>query len=431
MSKIIHAIIYILIFHNIAFNQEGPLNHSSLDIGIGGTNAVAPFAPNYWSNTVGLFHTHVGYRYMFNNKFGARLGLGFDRIKNDGFGSNGNSQEFRSQYFRSSLEIVLNMGRVLNFEDFAPKFSFLFHGGMGYSSNRNANAQLFSDFKNPNKDNMVNFIVGLTPQYKLNNKLSINVDVAFVNHIYQQRTWDLTQSHNSRGFDGLLANATVGVSYYIGENENHYDWKFDEKPPSKSDLIQEVYENIDAEELFKRLPDGDNDGVPDQLDGCPNESGLTKYNGCPKPKEVVLIDTIDNFSDSVSFDESKKNTMEHDTLQTDTVQSKDEELNSTDKRNTNKEGFEPVEVEAEMYEIFNHHELHIVVGMFKSNLNAENFVKQLRIKGYNANIVGISKGLRIVSIGSFDDVNKARISLEMAREEIIETAWMMKRLKTY
>lgn len=431
MNKIIQIFFYILIFHNTSFSQEETLNHSSLDFGFGVTNAITPFAPNYWSNTVGLFHTYLGYRYMFNNKFGARLNLGFDRIKNDGFGSNGNSQEFRSQYLRSSLEVVLNMGRVLNFEDFAPKFSFLFHGGMGYSSNRNSNAPLFGDFNNPNKDNMVNFIVGLTPQFKLNNQLSINVDLAFINHIYQQRTWDLTESYSSRGFDGLLANATVGVSYYFGKNENHFDWRFDEKTPTKSDLMKEVYENIDPEKLFKKLPDEDNDGIPDQLDACPNENGLIKYNGCPKPKDEVLMDTTPVLKDTVDSEMAINDTIDHNTLQSDRVKTENEELKNKEKHNTNKKSSKPVEIEAEMYEIFNHHEFHIVVGMFKSKLNADNYVKQLRIQGYNANIVGISKGLKIVSIGSFNDVNKARENLEIARREIIETAWMMKRLKSY
>lgn len=413
MSKIILTIFCILIFHNL-ISQEETLNRSSIDFGVGGTNAVAPYAPNYWSNTVGLFHTYAAYRYMFNNKFGARVGVGFDRIKNDEFGDNGVSQEFRSQYFRSSLEVVLNMGRLLNFEDFAPKLSFLFHGGMGYSSNRNSDAPFFGGFDNPNKDNMVNFIIGLSPQYKINNRLSVNVDLSFVNHIYQQRTWDLTQSISSRGFDGFMANATIGASYYFGKNENHFDWKFDEKPPSKNEIIKEVYENIDAEELFNQLPDRDNDGIPDRLDGCPNESGLAMYNGCPAPQKENINDSVD-----------------HNSSKTDSTNSMNEESISYDEQNNNKKGSDPVEVEAEIFKLFDHQELHIVVGMFKFKRNADNYVEDLREKGYDANIVGISKGLKIVSIGSYNNITEARKKLKQAREEIIETAWMMKRLKSY
>jgi hypothetical protein len=35
-------------------------------------------------------------------------------------------------------------------------------------------------------------------------------------------------------------------------------------------------------------PDGDKDGVPDHLDECPNEAGLTNNGGCPKSTTVQV-----------------------------------------------------------------------------------------------------------------------------------------------
>ena len=298
------------------------MNKWSIDANIGATNAIKPFAPNYWSNSIGLFHTNLGARYMFNNSFGIKLDFGFDRIKNDEFGDNGASNEFRSQYIRSSFQLVANMGRFMHFEEFAPRFGLFIHGGAGYSTNKNSDGPLFGSWDSPDKDNMVNFIVGLTPQFKLNSKMSINADVAFVNHIYQQRTWDLSQPVARRGFDGLMANLTVGISYYIGSKQEHADWTPTDCGP-KGDLTNEEYENrilmlekkmmdddsdgipnyideeadtpegVEVDSKGVAIIDTDNDGIPNKLDKCPDLPGLWSMDGCPDTDGDGVSDYLD------------------------------------------------------------------------------------------------------------------------------------------
>lgn len=415
--------------------QEMNMNKLSIDANIGATNAITPYATDYWSNTIGLFHTNLGARYMFNNNFGIKLDVGFDRLKNDEFGDNGASLAFSSQYIRSSFQLVANLGRFMHFENFAPRFGLFLHGGAGYSTNRNSNGPLFGSWDSPDKDNMVNFIVGLTPQIKLGSKVSLNADIALVNHIYQQRTWDLTEKVNSRGFDGLMSNVTVGISYYIGKNEEHADWTprdlgSDEVPTNESyenrlmmiekkmrdddndgipnplDLEKDTPAGADVDSKGRAV-DNDKDGIPNEFDKCPDSAGIISLDGCPQqwdqPIEMFMedLDTVAETNDT------------------------------TEVLNTDRSGIDPVPTEVEIYELYDYQELHIVVGMFKSKLNADNYVEQLRIKGFNANIVGISKGLKVVSVGSYNEITEARAMLKRAREEIIETAWMMKRLKTY
>lgn len=298
------------------------MNKWSIDANIGATNAIKPYAPSYWSNSIGLFHTNLGARYMFNNSFGIKLDVGFDRIKNDEFGDNGKSNEFNSQYIRSSFQLIANMGRFMHFEDFAPRFGLFIHGGAGYSTNKNADGPLFGNWDSPDKDNMVNFIVGLTPQFKLNSKMSINADVAFVNHIYQQRTWDLTQPVTRRGFDGLMANLTVGISYYLGSKQEHADWVPTEYGPT-GDLTNEEYENrilalekkmmdddndgipnyideevdtpegVEVDSKGRAIIDDDNDGIPNKLDKCPDLPGLWSMDGCPDTDGDGVSDYLD------------------------------------------------------------------------------------------------------------------------------------------
>ena len=194
---------------NVAFDQK-TTNSWSIDACFGGTNPVKPYTTGYWSNTVSFFHGSMGARYMFNNKFGIKIDGGYDRVTNDIVGNNGNSLPFKSHYYRTSLQGVLDLGRVFTFENFSEKTSLLFHAGLGSS--------WLTSKVGGKRDRMVNFLFGFTPQYKINKRMAINVDATFIWHIYQQYTFDMYSSVSKRGFDGFIANATVGVNYYLGKH---------------------------------------------------------------------------------------------------------------------------------------------------------------------------------------------------------------------
>ena len=214
----IFLILFLLIFSNVSQAQFEQNNKWSLDLNGGATNAVKPYATGYFSNTVGLFHASGGLRYMFNNKYGIKVDGGFDRIKNDEFGSNGNSFEFRTNYVRTSLQLILDIGRAFKFENFSNHVSLLFHTGGGLSQIKSVDNGL--------SDKMFNYVVGFTPQVKLGNRVALVADISFIWHIYQQYTFDMTQSYSQRGFDGFLANGSLGLNFYLGKNETHMDWAY-------------------------------------------------------------------------------------------------------------------------------------------------------------------------------------------------------------
>ena len=166
-------LLFVSTFANAQFEQN---NKWSIDLMAGGTNAVKPYATGYFSNTVGLFHASGGFRFMFNNKYGIKLDGGYDRIKNDEFGSNGFSEEFRTDYYRSSLQLILDLGRAFKFENFSNHFSLLFHTGPGFSMLRSMEVD--------RSDNMFNYVVGFTPQIRLGNRAALFADISFIWHIY-------------------------------------------------------------------------------------------------------------------------------------------------------------------------------------------------------------------------------------------------------
>ena len=110
--------------NNIANNN---FDHWSIDVGAGIHQINSTLSEGYSSDV--LMQTSFGVRYMFNQKFGLRLDLG-----SNSFSDSGNSLPFQSNLYRASLEGVLNVGNILNFQTFTKRFNLLAHVGGGFSS---------------------------------------------------------------------------------------------------------------------------------------------------------------------------------------------------------------------------------------------------------------------------------------------------------
>ena len=257
------SVIFILIFlfSLTAIGQFEQNNKWSLDLGAGLTNAVKPYTANYFSNTYDLFHASGGVRYMFNNKYGIKIDAGYDKITNGEVGDNTISLPFQTDYYRVSMQGVANLGRLLMFENFTNHLSLLFHAGGGFS-------MLQSDVSFDGEDErMVNFMMGFTPQIKLGNRAALFLDASFIWHVYQQKTFDMLSPVAKRGFDGFVANASIGFNIYLGKHEQHMDWAYSPCFPDMSYLENEIKKldstNMDLKSNFK---DDDGDGVINYLD---------------------------------------------------------------------------------------------------------------------------------------------------------------------
>jgi OOP family OmpA-OmpF porin len=261
MRQSLLTVVLVFFITNFSLSQ-GYNNRWSIELNPGVSNAVKPYTNGYWSNTIGLYHISAGTRFMFNNKYGLKLDIGFDRIRHDKtslYNNTGTSLPFTSKYARTSVQFVMDVGRLLQFENFSEKTSLLFHTGGGMS-------WLWSKV-NPETDKMVNFMFGLAPQFKVNERFSITTDVSFVWHIYQQYTWDMYNSVFNRGFDGFYANGTIGLNFYLGKYGSHMDWAFTPCFPDMT-YLEDENKNLDSlnKQLQSNLRDDDGDGVANFMD---------------------------------------------------------------------------------------------------------------------------------------------------------------------
>ncbi|MCO6163416.1 OmpA family protein [Flavobacterium sp. NRK F7] len=233
--------------------EEIDFNRWSVDLNAGLSKPTTPFSTNYYASNTNFIHGDLGLRYMFNNKFGLKLDVGYDSFKNKS-----ESFEFEGQYYRTNLQGVLNLGRVLNFEEWTNTINLQAHTGLGFA--------FMTNDKFEGNDDMTNFILGLTAQFRLSNRIALNADFTMINNVNQKYTFDGYEDPSvaaDRGFNSTLYNASIGFSFYLGKNEKHADWFI---PRNKQ--LDELEARV--AELETMMNDTDRDGVPDYLDVEPN-----------------------------------------------------------------------------------------------------------------------------------------------------------------
>lgn len=272
-------------------NKENELDYNrwSFDINTGLSRPTTPFSVDHYVEDLSFFHVDFGARYMFNPKFGLKADIGIDK-----FDQSKSSLPFSGEYNRVNLQGVANLGRILNFEDWTGRLNAQFHTGLGYGYLKSNNFT--------GKDEVVNYLLGLTAQFRLSNRVALNADFTMVNNISQKYTFDgnpnglVAPVVEDRGFNATLYNASVGFSIYLGKHNKHADWT------SSDARVTELEKRVDKIETD--LNDTDRDGVVDFLDLEPNTiAGLTvdtkgraidnNQNGVPDEMEAYL-ETLKN-----------------------------------------------------------------------------------------------------------------------------------------
>jgi OOP family OmpA-OmpF porin len=147
---------------------------------------------------------------MFNEYFGLKLGVGYNR-----FTDGDNSLDFTTKQYQANLQGVMNLGRVLKFEDWTKTFGLLAHGGVGVGR---LNYDTDAD-----DDWVAHTLAGLTGLIKLSPRIALQLDVTGMYNIRQNNTFDgrLNPLDNNTP---VVFNGTVGISVALGKNKTHADW---------------------------------------------------------------------------------------------------------------------------------------------------------------------------------------------------------------
>ncbi|EPD31848.1 OmpA-OmpF porin, OOP family [Capnocytophaga granulosa] len=239
-------------------------NKWSVDVNFGANKPTVGFTSGYATKTPSFWTLNGGVRYMFNNKFGLRLGGGYDK-----FVEGKKSPEFNSNIWNVNLQGVANLGRVLSFEDWTRDLGLLAHAGFGIG-------QLKGDYISK-ADNIGFVTAGLTPQVRLSNRVSLLVDGSVYFYAKQNRTFDGLSATTRRGFEGINFTGTVGLQVALGKNLVHADWysqaaadgQLAERVAKAENSVAELAKRLDNKE--DKMVDTNGNRVPDEVENYINE----------------------------------------------------------------------------------------------------------------------------------------------------------------
>lgn len=293
MKKIILSVSLILLGN--AYAQDAKFNKLAIDANVGINNSMTPKNTSGYgefggSDRLKNLTFNIGGRYNFSNKFGAGLYLGYNKLANV-------KDDNSTTFITISTQGVVNLSNLLGFESyFNNKLRFLAHAGPGIG--------FLTHPKFDKTDRMLLIAAGLTPQFKINDKLTLNLDFQAVATYLQSRSWDFNSKSPVR--DGVMAQATIGVTYYgFGSNKDkvHADWYSEESDVENK--LTELKNKIAAAEA--KLVDTDKDGVADYLDVEPNTPEGSVVN--TKGQRIVDMDG-DGIVDTEDYCPTVKGTIE-------------------------------------------------------------------------------------------------------------------------
>jgi OOP family OmpA-OmpF porin len=218
--------LFTILFTVVAlFSNAQFIKKLSLDVNVGGRfgGAVSDDSLTNYKVSPGI-HADGGVRYQLNELISIRGGLSYDGFKtsrdklNDLDTANLTDN---SSLISGTIEAVVNL-KKLKFMSFIPeKIGLNFHAGLGLSTMSNSNLKKFNTDNNitpsdpglKGNDDMINIVFGLTPQYKLNDKISINLDLSTKLLVKQSLYVNPGQDSRLNDKMGNIFNVAVGATY--------------------------------------------------------------------------------------------------------------------------------------------------------------------------------------------------------------------------
>lgn len=239
-------------------------NHWSIELQAGLTKPTRPMASGYAMRTPDFWQGDIGIRYMINENFGLKADFGYNFFDN-----HGNANDFESTLMRTSLQGVINLGSILGFRDWTNRLNVLVHGGLGYGQLKP------KEPVSKSADDLGFVVAGITPQLRLGNHFALTADVSMYGNARQDYTFDGTGKTNTRGFNGMYVNTSIGLTYYLGKKGNrHADWNV-RKNQDDTDELERLQEemaavkeqsNENSDKMDRFLKDEDGNGIPDVLE---------------------------------------------------------------------------------------------------------------------------------------------------------------------
>jgi hypothetical protein len=161
------------------------------------------FVKGSYGQPVNFPTVNLGVQYMLKRQYGVKLDYGFNRFKNDS-----DSPEFKINYSRINAQFVFDPTEYIGF--LPSLIGTVLHAGPGIA------------FVKPlgnlgdNKQTFVNLNAGLELHYRINEKVSVYTDIAYLYGLTSLETYDPVLS-GLGAFNGSVFNLTFGLAVSLSD----------------------------------------------------------------------------------------------------------------------------------------------------------------------------------------------------------------------
>lgn len=250
-------------------------NKWTIEAAFGNAKGTRPYSAGYYTSNFSsisggadINSFSFGARYMINPKFGFKVALNSQELRPT---LNNKSLPFKMQQYGMSFEGVVNVGRLLDLEKVFGRFGILFHSGLKFDHMISKTYNKVGDDQNYNEDaNNFGLVIGLSPQFRITNKLTAQFDFYVQNNYRQKLNWDGSSASKTNNMSGQLICASFGLNLALGKHKTHSDWAVIEPEvlQLKNDSLTKRIASLEKsfEQIQVQMNDTDRDGVLDFLD---------------------------------------------------------------------------------------------------------------------------------------------------------------------
>ena len=204
---------FLLLFLGFTGHSQGfkPYNRFSLEAEYGSSIPMIIVSDVSEESFISNYHFGAGARFMLNEYWGVKGSFMIDQFKE--------SAELGTNFIRLDAQAHYNLGKTLDIVYQTDQFIGLYvHSGFGVS--------FVESLYNGSREHNGNFIIGLSPLFRISNRLSLSTDISYVLNIKQHLNFDgIPFDPPGVKFEhGAQVTFSFGLVFYLGDESYHADW---------------------------------------------------------------------------------------------------------------------------------------------------------------------------------------------------------------
>ncbi len=144
----------------------------------------------------------IGARLLLNDRIGVKADVSFDNIE-----TKSNTSSWSSEYYRLSLRGCANITKVIGLKTLSDKIGLLINGGFAFC--------YFNSVHYSNSEFDLGLVYGITPYYKINQSVALNLDFNFQKTYRKHLNWDGSMADKNQNLSGNIDSFSLGVMLYF------------------------------------------------------------------------------------------------------------------------------------------------------------------------------------------------------------------------